>query len=142
MRGLRSWPLLLLLCLPCLLSACSSSPGIKVHIEYDPDADFSGFQSYSWKPDGQQVLGRSILPKEELQEKLRKLIDSEFAKSGFQVKSTESADFMVGYYVARIGKQTVKSYDDYDILGARWRPIGKRKYHGGSILIDILDPVK
>ena len=69
MRGSRAWLLLLPL---CLLSACS---GIDVDIEFDPDADFSGFHRYAWKLDGQQVLGRTILGKARVQEKLQTFID-------------------------------------------------------------------
>ncbi len=136
MRGSRAWLLLLPL---CLLSACA---GVDVDIEYDPDADFSGFRRYAWKLGGQQVLGRSILDKGEVQEKLQALIDDELSRNGFLRASAESADFLVGYHVARVSRQTTKGYKDYELLGRRWRVIKKRKYHEGSLIIDILDPVK
>ena len=48
----------------CLLSACA---GIKVDVESDREANFSGFHRYAWKPDGQQVLGGTVMAKPELQ---------------------------------------------------------------------------
>ena len=49
------------------------------------------------------------------------LIDDALSENGFLLVSPATADFMVAYYVARLSRQTVKGYRDFELLGARWR---------------------
>ncbi len=122
---------------------CSS---MTIETRADPEASFSGFETYNWMPNprgvdrrvGPQVAGWIVAA-----------IDEQLAAKGFEKLDGADTDFKVGYHAAVQGTMEVSYIDSYYGYGVQpWYPrfgaveqqqSAARYYDKGSIVIDIVD---
>jgi len=95
-----------------LIAACSST---KPAIDFDPQADFSAYKTWSWLPGGPPETGDRQLDSPEVRERLKRGIEDEFAARGFQMNA-DSPDFYVFYHAAlnqAINERNIENYYQY-----------------------------
>ncbi len=126
-----------------VMSACS---GIQVNTDYNPEVDFSRYQSFAWAEragSGDDAL----IDNELVDQRFRRAVESELASRGMQ-KTNGQPDLAVGYQLIldnRVDYQTVNTY-----YGSRWGYRGvyggvgttqttAREYTVGTLIIDFYD---
>jgi hypothetical protein len=99
------------LVLAVLLSACATSPSVK--IDFDPGANFTRFQTYSWiaRPDGGSPL---------MQQRIVDGIDSRLQARGW--KLVPNGDVHVAAHVTSTERQTFNT--TYNNFGYSWGGFG------------------
>ena len=125
---------------------CSS---MKIQTRADPEADFSGFNSYSWlrHPQGADArvgpqVGMWIVG----------AIDEEMTGKGFHRRDPGESDFQVGYHATVRGTMEVSNIDSYYgygiprsspwmyyNVGSTQQQSAAHYYNEGVIVIDIVD---
>lgn len=80
------------LALTALLAACQQNP---VSVDYNPDTDFNGYQSYSWQ--ATSGTGSDVEPL--LAERVQAAITSVLEQRGIR-QSDAAADFQIRYFLA------------------------------------------
>ncbi len=125
----------------CLLTACGG--GLSIERDYDPDQDFSVYTTYAWStPRGD--LSRSALIDEFTDVRVRRAIDVEMARAGFERSDPGSSDLTVGY-IARVDTQVERSVNDpttapVDRVGGTYdRSPSDRIFEEGSLEIGLVD---
>jgi hypothetical protein len=117
-----------------------------IETQADPEASFSGFETYSWMPNPRGV-DRRVGP--QVAAWIIEAIDEQLTAKGFAKLDTGDTDFKVGYHAAVQGTMEVSYIDSYYGYGVQpWYPrfgaveqqqSAARYYDQGSIVIDIVD---
>lgn len=119
-----------------LSTGCSS---VRVRTDFDRDADFSMYRTYSWLPHGKPQRG--MMRSELVRKHIVAAVDRELAAAGLTRVSRERADLLVTYYVGARNRVDVTHY------GYRYGPWGRygpggisvRRYKEGSLVLDLVD---
>lgn len=123
----------------CTALACST---LRVSSDYDPSADFSGYRSYAWLPDGPAVTGHARLDSPLVHERVHQSIDRVLASKGFR-ESAESPDFLVRYDLTAARRIDVTTYDSTFYRGYGYRmslpETIVREYDEGTLVFDVMD---
>jgi hypothetical protein len=128
-----------------LLSASVALAG-KVQTQHDPEADFSGYRTYAWKP--AKVSGTQR-PPAEVEAYVRRAIDTELSNSGLTAVDGE-ADLFVTFLVTTQFNSNLGSFGEMDhlskfgysatgIWGTDWNDVMVENYSQGTLMIDLID---
>jgi len=150
---MRSSKPLLGLIIVGILSACST---MKVTSDYDPFASFSGLRTFAWISDIQDKTGDPRIDDPILDTLIRKAVEIQLELQGFEKRTVDPPNFLVGYHAAidrKIEVRTInKVYSDFPGLG--WDDFDDRfNYRGeedtetevfefdeGTLILDVVDP--
>jgi uncharacterized protein DUF4136 len=134
------------------LVAAVGCAGIEVTHDFDPDFEFSGFQTYDWMPQASGRRGRSGTESAVVQSRLRTAVESILEEQGFRKSPGGEPDFRVGYVLAIDEEVSYAIVNNY--YGPAWgvqrrysrRPprsgpsrTVERKYEVGTVILDIFD---
>lgn len=126
-----------------LLGGC----GPNIQTETDPNADLTGYQTFSWVAPEQQDVRDPILDSELLEKKVRRAVESTLAARGFEPRDGE-ADFYVTYHTASKEKLRSSGFDigiGYSRFDPRWGysavfgPPHVESYEEAILIIDVID---
>jgi len=123
----------------CLLvSSCAST--IKVDTDYDPENDFSGYQSYDWHDE-------VSAPNQIVEDRMRNAIELALKANAYvRVESGAAPDFLVSF--SAVSGRAIRSDSISTGMGYRRRGWGVgvsttnriREYTQGTLVIDIIEP--
>ncbi|HJP29089.1 MAG TPA: DUF4136 domain-containing protein [Candidatus Latescibacteria bacterium] len=131
---------LLLICawLVPVLSGCTA---ITVQHDFDPDVDFSRYQTFAWLPRTAEQSGtHGNLSGPFVEKRIRKSLAEGLARSGLRY-TPESADVLVAYQLHYERKQEVQVGAYGHIRTPYARAIDVRKYREGTLIVDLVDPL-
>jgi len=126
-----------------LLSGC----GPNIQTEKDPDADLTGYESFSWVAPEQNEVRDPVLDSELLEKKVRRAIESTLAARGFTPDEGDP-DFYVTYHTASKEKLRSSGFDigiGYSRFDPRWGysavfgPPDVESYEEAILIIDVID---
>lgn len=133
-----------------VLAGCGA--GVKVSTDFNPQQDFSSYQTYIWAAPPQ--TGNARLDSELTQRRIQSAVDEVLGSKGLRpATGNEQPDFMVGYYAAldsRVDVQTVNTYSGWGwgpyygggYYGGVYATTQARYYNQGTLIIDIADAEK
>ncbi len=101
--------LLPVLAFAALVAACATT---KPTIDFDPQADFSTYKTWSWLPGGPPVTGDRQLDSPEVRERFKRGIEEEFVARGYPM-SADDPDFYVFYNAAVNQEINVRNIENY-----------------------------
>ena len=138
-------PMFAVVALNLALSGCA---GIEVSTDYDPEADFTRYQTFAWMEGTGGGIDDPLFSGDLMDQRFRRAIESELVSRGMQKTASGQPDVFVGYQVAlddRVDYQTVNTYYGsgwgyrgvYGGMGAT-RTIA-RQYTVGTLVIDVYD---
>jgi hypothetical protein len=126
----------LLLGLTASLAGCS---GLTVNSDYDPDTNFTDYQSWAW-----------IVPSDSSKQRLRdplverrvvRAIEDQLEAKGYQKATTGTPDFLVNFYASSQQKVDVSTYYTgwgyYGWYGGT--SVDVRQWEEGTLVIDVID---
>ena len=142
-RNRRSW-ILAILATSVALASCST---VRVSTDYDPERDFSLYQTYAWMPDPPQVSDNPLLHNSLLDERVRRSVDTRLQAKGYRKVDATSADFTVNYYInleQKISVDTIPTasygYGYYGWYGGGVATETRvRQYEEGTLILDFVD---
>ena len=113
--------------------------------DYDPQADFSRYRSWSWLPPG-PATGDPRIDSDLVASRVRQAIEATLAAKGYSRASTGEGDFGVGWHAAIEGRLDVQTIDHFYGYGRGWGPRGGmtsetlvRQYELGTLIVDLVD---
>jgi hypothetical protein len=124
---------------------------LEIQTEYDPRADFSGFETWVWMPREPAATGDPRLDNAILHSRIRVAVEEQLALQGYRKLSSGTPDFLVTFHAAldqRLDVFTVdRSYPRHGASGSWGRGGGwvyssetrVREYEVGSLILDIAD---
>lgn len=140
-----------------LLAGCSSSRGIETAFDYNPEADFSPYQTFSWISDKAYIQGDTLIATSS-ENYIQAIIRQTLEEKGFAfIEDRAGADFLVSYSVGSrsdLNFTTVPSYFQVNTTWARqyWRyprnvsynvntgsGVQVKEYVEGQLAIDVFD---
>jgi len=136
--------------IPVLLAACGG--GISTNTDFDPAADFSGYETYAWLPDGNGMDDGSGVHADQLTDgRIRSAVEANLNAKGMSKVSLDQADLAVGYQVAaqdRVQYNTVSTgwgggyggyYGGWGGMGMTSSQTYATNYTDGSLILGIFD---
>jgi len=117
-----------------LLAGCSP---VSVKYDYDPEADFSGYKTYSWirqrihETDAPTGIGSLMV------ERVQQAVDREMAAKGYERIESPESDFKLAFHTGVQDKIDVNLYG-YGFWG-RPRFADVRQYKEGTLVLDVVD---
>jgi hypothetical protein len=108
--------------------ALSGCAGIEVSTDYDPENDFTRYQTFAWM-EGSGGAGDPRVSGDLMDQRFRRAIESELVSRGMEKVTSGQPDVYVGYQVAlddRVDYQTVNTF-----YGTGW---GYRGIYGGGVM--------
>jgi len=125
---------LILVAAALALVACNP---IYVSHDYDRDADFASYRTYSWMPfdvsgpaDARQAQQQSPL----MHKRTVSLVDEQLVKDGLTKKVEGDVDLWVTYYGESEQQVQIRQRRGYDPLGTT-----VQHYEEGTLIIDLID---
>lgn len=134
-------------------TGCST---MRVTSDYDPAASLTTLRTYDWIPGPVAKTGDPRIDDNLLDKRVHEAVDSWFVQNGYCKKTTESADFWVGYHVTLDKKTKISDLNDYysyspgwgSHYGYRYLPYSTfgsptrsvYQYDQGTLILDIVDP--
>ena len=130
-----------MLIIPLLAGLLAGCAQVTVHMDYDPDVDFSQYQTFSWmlKLEEEPARRRNTLAEPFLEKKIKKTVLENLATKGYE-KTSSKPDFLIACYVnfKRKTDVTVQRYGfSYGYLG---QEVGVHRYKEGTLILDFVDP--
>jgi hypothetical protein len=121
------------------LFACRS---VHVHVDYDPEEDFSGYQRFAWYPGSADQSGNLAVQNPLIDARVRQAVERTLTEKGFEKAGPGSADFYVAYHLSvesRLDTYTVDRY--YGRYGWTMSIPETRvdQYEEGTLVIDVAD---
>lgn len=118
------------------LGFLSSCTPMAVQWDYDPDVDFSQYETFAWMPrKDSQKSGDPALGSPFLEKRIKKSTVERLAASGYQTSQTDP-DFLIAYYITFKKKKTVDVYR-YGYRGPR--EVDVHHYKEGTLVLDFVD---
>ncbi len=108
------------LLLPAVLLVAACASGLKTTADWNPEANFTAFQTYAWKPDATGGGGINQL----IDSRVRAAIEADLNGKGLRKVAIGQADIAVGYQI------TTQSQTDYTTMNSGWGG-GWGRYGGG-----------
>jgi hypothetical protein len=116
-----------------LLAGCS---GVSVNTDYDREADFASYQTFSWVPGNEEAVRNPLLLK-----RVQKMAEGILVEKGYRrIDDADAADMLVGFSGHSKDKVEVWT-NDYYSSPAWWgyRDVDVYQYTEGTLVIDVLD---
>ncbi len=144
---------LFMVLLLAMLNGCAT---LKVHVDYDPSADFTGFKTYDWIS-GSQVASEDPRFDDNplIETMIRRAVKAQLDTQGYVQESSDRPDFLVGYYatldewvdIERIdrfyGYTVREEWPGYGYEYYTWTAAPEtrvRKFREGTLIVDIINP--
>lgn len=132
-----------LVLLVSIMAGCAS---IETRHDVDPEADFSGYESFSWVADD-PLMAATPNTSPLAGKRIERAVTQSLVAKGYRfVDDPESADFAVGFTIGtRDQVRITSSLEPIGIVGPyRWgtvyqRDVDVREYTEGQLAIDIFD---
>jgi|GEM_PF-301452 len=135
------------------LSGCATGKNIKTYDEYNPEINFSKYQTFSFISEHPMIVGETAAPVSPLLEgRIMRVIRANLSRKGFRyVSNPNEADMVISF---TIGSRAQIKVDQYPVsyraaYGRYYRPYGYgmsygtetrvRNYTEGQLAIDIFD---
>jgi hypothetical protein len=140
MTLVRFIPVLILI---SVLVGCSG-PKSSVTTDFDPEADFSTYQTWDWLPGEPPETGDRRLDDQQVRERIRGVIEEELTTHGFP-QSREAPDFHVIYHAGldqEINQRTVANYYQYIdyVVFVPWTTSSyNESWDIGTLIVDFFD---
>ncbi|RCU50015.1 DUF4136 domain-containing protein [Corallincola holothuriorum] len=127
------------------LFACTSKP--RTDVDYDTSYDFLQMKTYAWlaqPPEDAQTTSLHAL-------RVQESVDAELSRRGMTLVDSEQADVLLAYHLVIDTKYNVdnyysrwgyRSYHRDRVGGFGVSNTRVREYQVGTLLIDMIDPVK
>jgi hypothetical protein len=117
-----------------LLMVAVASHAASAKHDYDPEADFSRYQTLAWK---ESKESRVVAEKNSLADgRIRAAVEKELAAKGYRIDEAEDADAYVIYRVAVRDQLRV----DETWAGRRWgRQVHVSTFQQGTLVLDVVD---
>jgi hypothetical protein len=119
---------------------------IRVQSDYDPEAPFSGLETYAWSPDTGTKSDDPRIDNSLMDDRIRAAVDRELAASGFEPASDRAPDFLMTYHASLRTKlesvTTAAGYRGSYGYGA-WGGYAQTlpaEYEEGTLILDVIDP--
>jgi hypothetical protein len=130
-----------------VLLGCTSS-SVVVNSDYDPSANFLGYQTYGWLATPTESTGDPRLNSPLLDARIRNAVETQLKAKGYTKANTGSPDILVNYHVMVRGALDIRTINDVYGYGPRhlrgWGAAGStthvRQVEEGTLLLDFLDP--
>ena len=133
-----------MLVLGLALAGCST---FMIDTDYDPDADFSAFQTYDWAPAESESPKDPRVQNDLLEGRVHDAVDAELSSRGFtRVAEGATPDFWITYHAgveAKIDVTTIQQAYPYYRGYSRWGGYSEtyvRNYDEGTLILDVIDP--
>jgi hypothetical protein len=130
------------LCLAVMSIGCGSS--VQINHDFDPDADFTRYQTYAWAPQSANVLGNTQDPRERntlLDKRIKDAVNAQLGREGLRLRE-DNPDLYVAYHTGVENKLDVTdwgySYGSY-YYGYPRRDITVYQYQTGTLIVDLID---
>ena len=122
------------------LGGCATQ--IRVQSDFDPQANFSGLQTYEWLPD-LKPSNDPRLDNKLFDRRVRGAVDQQLAAKGYRRVDGDSPSFRVAYHAA-LQRQTQAVNDPIGSYTYRWwgglPATATYLYDEGTILLDVINP--
>jgi hypothetical protein len=124
------------------LLGCTS---VRLGLDYDSGFDFSGFTTFSLRPDEEKKRSEDSRENPLMDTRIRDAVKNILSSRGYVRTTPEEADFLVGYDVTIEKKLEVNTVSAGIGFGGHspWGSVGFQtsvsQYDEGTIIIDILD---
>ncbi len=138
---MRIWVLVFLLVGMVWLTGCSSS--VSVNHDYDTDADFTQYKTYTWAPVATSPTGKASTGKANslLDRRIRNAVDQQLTDKRLQ-PDPDDPDLLVVYHLGVKDKVQVTDWG-YSYSSHYWgmgtRDIDVYQYQEGTLIIDLVD---
>jgi hypothetical protein len=121
-----------------LFSSCST---IYVKTDFDRDADFSVYKTYSWIPDKNRTQRNKLMEDQLIRKHIYSAVDRELAEMGFEKTDGQRADILVTFYIGTKKKVDVTHYGyGYGRWGGFYnRGVSVHRYKEGTLILDFID---
>lgn len=121
-----------------IVAGCGSS--MAVYSDYDREADFSSYHSYTWAPLNNIEAERNPLYYNELMDKrIKNAVDLQLKTRNYKLVD-DGADLVVHYHIV-MEEQMLVSSDPYGYYGPYWRRtnVNVVQHKEGTLIIDLMD---
>jgi hypothetical protein len=134
--------------LAALTAALLACAGVDVSEDYEPDTDFSGYQTFDWFPGGRAASGNPEVDSPFLDRRVKDALVRELSSRGFVKVEDRTPDFFVNYHVSVRQKLSssglsvgygVGSWGSHGGVGIGVGTPAVRTYDEGTLVIDVLD---
>jgi hypothetical protein len=129
-----------------LALACLGCASITVSTDYDPDADFSGFRTFSWMSKPGNIPDDPRIDSDLLRSRIEDAVRDTMTAKGYDFVEKGSADLLLGYHVTVEDKVDVSTFDNYYGYRGGWYYYGApyayqdtyvRQYQVGTLILDV-----
>jgi len=134
-----------------LVVACGGCSTLQASVDYDPEAELQGLETYSWLLEVQPRTGDPKVNSDLLDRRVRRAVDVQLSAQGYQKREGGPVDFRVAYFAAVEHKRelsiSTEYYDDgfgiYDhgLRNSGYTDARVFEYDEGSLIIDLLHPI-
>jgi len=131
-----------LFALGALLLVTAACAPVSVSVDFDPEEDFTQFQTFSWVPMRQQKTGDYRLDSPLLDKRIREAVEMQLMARGYTQVEDRLPDFYVAYHLAVEDKLDVYTVNRYygDFYWTYSIPETRvHQYEQGTLVIDIAD---
>jgi len=118
-----------------MLSACSS---ISVHRDYDTQADFGAYRTYSWMP--MKDRPRDPIHNTLTDARIKRAIQTEMEILGYHFQENGRADLRVAFHYGIRTRLDINHYGYGPWRGPAYTEVDR--YKEGTLIIDIIDASK
>jgi len=108
-----------------------------VHMDYDPDVDFSSYTTFNWMPELKRGKKdeKPTLTGPFLEKRIKKAVLENLVARGYE-KKTGTADILIAYHINYKKKARV-NMQGYGYWGPR--PVDVYRYKEGTLILDFVD---
>ena len=123
------------------LVAASSCSSISVSTDFDRDADYGLYRTFSFAPPRAERRGDRPYEGSPTRTRILAAIERELTAKGYRKAIDERADFLVAVHIAAQNRVDVGVYDYRLGWRGRWhgRDVRVHRYKEGTLVIDIVD---
>ena len=126
-----------------MLAGCG---GLNVQTDYDPAADFSGFETYAWAERTEEGKQDARVYNDITASRVKLAVNRALQAKGFREATSGQPDFVVAWHGAIDEKVSVNTVNSYYGYGYGWYGggyVGSQTYvntwNEGTLVIDIVD---
>jgi hypothetical protein len=129
--------------------ACSS---VQTSYDFDPDADFSAWRTYTWYPTASPATGDLRLDNPLLHDRIVAAVDRSLGARGYARVRNSAPDFYVNYHLSteqRLEARTMNTayhagpggrrWGDAGWGGVGWQETHVHQFEVGTVVIDFVD---
>ena len=134
--------ILIMIMVATLAFGCTSS--FEVHRDWDRDADFAQYRTFSWLEQETPKAGSARVAQRRnplLEKRIKSAVEEQLTSKGM-VRVESDADLIVVYHTGRDDKIDIAEAGfryGYDYWGTTGREIDVYRYEEGTLIVDLID---